>query len=44
MSTSLLEKKDEWLNEEFFKKLATNPKLAKAFANPQYMAAFTEFG
>ena len=44
MTSTLLKKKDEWLTPEFFNKLAGNPKLLQAFQNPQYMAAFSEFG
>lgn len=44
MTSTLLKKKDEWMNPDFFNKLASNPKLLKAFQNPQYMAAMSEFG
>lgn len=36
--------KQDWLTPEFFQKLATNPKLLKAFQNPKYMKAMEEFG
>ena len=32
------------MNPEFFAKLAKNPKLLKAFQNPQYMQALQEMG
>ena len=44
MSENLIKNKDEWMNQEFFTKLASNPKLFKAFQDPQAMAAMTEFG
>ncbi|CDW86300.1 UNKNOWN [Stylonychia lemnae] len=44
MSSTLLKKKDEWMNADFFQKLQQNPLLLKAFTNPQYMAAMSEFG
>jgi hypothetical protein len=31
MSTTLLQKKDEWLTPDFFNKMAANPTLMKAF-------------
>lgn len=39
-----MQKKDEWMTPDFFTKLASNPTLMKAFQNPQYMQAFSEFG
>ena len=44
MTSPLLEKKNEWMNEDFFKKLASNPTLLAGFTNPKYMAALQEFG
>eukprot|EP00347_Sterkiella_histriomuscorum_P016908 403351390 len=44
MTSTLEKKKDEWMNPEFFQKLSQNPILLKAFTNPQYMAAMSEFG
>lgn len=34
MATKLNQNKEEWLNEEFFAKMAKNPKLLKAFTDP----------
>ena len=44
MSTKLLENKDEWLNQEFFTKLAQNPRLMQAFTDPRYSTIIGEFG
>ena len=44
MTSTLLKNKNEWLTPDFMTKLASNPMLIKAFSNPQYMQAFTEFG
>lgn len=44
MSSQLLKNKDEWLNQEFFTKLATNPKLLQAFTDPRYSVIMGEFG
>ena len=44
MSGQLLKNKDEWLNQDFFTKLASNPKLMRAFQDPRYTAIFSEFG
>ena len=35
----LEQSKDQWMTPEFFEKLAKNPKLLKAFQNPEYMQA-----
>ena len=44
MSTKLMENKDDWLNQEFFTKLAQNPRLMQAFTDPRYSAIIAEFG
>jgi hypothetical protein len=36
MAAKLTQNKEEWLNEEFFAKMAKNPKLLQAFTNPQF--------
>ena len=44
-SKSFLEgSKDKWLTPEFMEKLAKNPKLLKAFSDPQYMQVMSEMG
>lgn len=44
MQSTILKNKDEWLNQDFFTKLASNPKLFKAFTDPRYSAMLSEFG
>ena len=44
MTSKLEANKGDWLTPEFFAKLQSNPKLLKAFTNPQYMAALKEMG
>ena len=36
--------KDKWLTPEFLEKLAKNPKLLKAFQDPEYMQVMSEMG
>ena len=43
MNSKLLQNKDEWLNQDFFTKLASNPKLMQAFTDPRYSAIMSEF-
>ena len=43
MQSQLLKNKDEWLNQDFFTKLAQNPSLLKAFTDPRYSAIMSEF-
>merc|ERR1719453_3058110 len=44
MNVNYDQAKKDWLTPEFFEKLAKNPKLLKAFQNPQFMKIFEEFG
>ncbi len=44
MSNKLMQNKGEWLNEEFFTKLAKNPKLMQAFTDPRFSSIISEFG
>lgn len=44
MNTNYETAKKDWLTPEFFEKIAKNPKLLKAFQNPQFMQIFDEFG
>jgi STI1 domain len=43
MSSTLLQNKDEWLNEDFFAKMAKNPRLLQAFTNPKFSGIISEF-
>lgn len=44
MNSTLLKNKDEWMNQDFFTKLASNPTLMKAFTDPKYSTIMSEFG
>ena len=44
MKTNLEASKKEWLTPEFLQKLAANPRLMKAFQNPDQMKDLTDMG
>ena len=44
MATNIEKNKDQWLTPDLMNKISQSPRLMAAFANPQYMQAFTEMG